>query len=271
MMLLIMSALRNIVILAALLFPGVTQLDTAIGDRVWMPALPAPHIGYPGAFVLEDKTTIYLNVSEEVGQCAPDNRHACALYALLGLQFYLSEDRFVGRAVTYSELLAIVYYGEFLYQDPVAAQALARGFFDVQSGACRWSHWYYTYDCSAENVLNWMAGMQHIIDAVVMSADGRFVLVDVRRLTGDRTGRETGYRYYQVWLDVMILTHLQWWRTGQGYSVPSTWGLVAVKPGGEIEGVVFARRMVRQDSDCAIYSIIVPVGNRHAVSQRCET
>jgi len=209
-----------------------------ITGALWLPSMPAPHITYYPAFALQDDTYITLYASPSAGACDPDNRRACALYALVAMQFYVSEDRFVGRALSFSEVLAVTYAGECFYRDNICADAIFRGFFDRQSGACPLAR-----DCEPEYLLRWLSGMGHWIQSVEMSDDGRYVRVNMRRLTGDRDGRQTGYRYYRDWLDALVMRRLRWVRTGRGPTVPSNIGNVCVHPGETVEGV-FSQRVV---------------------------
>lgn len=233
---------------------------------IWLPALPAPAAMYAPAFIARDDLYVYLVPSDSIGVCAPDNRRACATYAYIALELWWSDDKFVGRPPTWSELLAITYYGECFYRDDICADALFRGIFDRQSGACPYAGGQYT--CTWARLIDWLSGMQHWVNSVRMADDGAYVMVNWRRLTGIRDDRETGYPYYQEWLDALVMRRLRWVRSGQGNSVPSVWGNVCVMPGQKLEGTIFRRRVVgtcgENDAGTNVF-IVVPATNRHKV------
>ncbi|MDX1990988.1 MAG: hypothetical protein SF029_01280 [bacterium] len=210
------------------------------------PDIPLPHppnavwIAFQSA--REETTGDDVFLDAFLGECNASSTRNCVEYSYLVFYEIFSEQKGIP---TIQDMLAITYYGELspfnrggsTLKD-TAHEALARAFFDSQSGACRFSTVSNTFDCTYTNIISWLDTTQLWRDATVMEeADtvrvNHLSLTGVQReLIGD-TSITQGYLGFDGDVKNIIFnsTNLQIWRTGQGNDVPSTWGNQVIPAG----------------------------------------
>lgn len=171
-----------------------------------------------------------------LGECNRHNIENCVRYALYGV---VKQFEVIERPFTYFELLAMTYYGELSYfhlvgreSAAVSYEAITRSFFDAQSGACIYDSLSSVITCEYDDIIRWMATMQYWRDAAVQ-VDEDTIRVNTRRLFGmsylDIPYTDTaGYLGFDDRLYSSLQDNIHIWHTGQGYSVPSSWGATVV-------------------------------------------
>jgi hypothetical protein len=202
------------------------------------------------------------------------SRIACSSYAYMA--FYQLYESITGQAPKVWDLLTLVYNLELntfsspsatqsvqfgtgwslssgqLYQD-IAFEALARNFFDFQSGACRYSAQSDTYNCNYQNVVTWLGTIHSVYNRAVPINNSAQVTIKIVEILGFDTdspdfetifvdaavfaSTDTNYRsqilnvgMFKYETDVLLAIDRQLvsWRTGQGGNLPSNWGNVTL-------------------------------------------
>ena len=227
-------------------------------------------------------------------RCSAQAPYECARYALLALDVRLNRRELFDDTISWLDILAITYWGEFHTisyaaddragyvgrRSPKsrAAEALLRNFFDRQTGACRYVE--PRFDCELDYLVRWTSHFQHWIDSVTMRLSDKgvwIIRVNTARLTGITANdtRPGGFKSYTGWLYTASQRDL--FRTGQGPNVPSVWGNAAYRvPGGappfDVDAA-FSMVVISTPEDgvgCEVVFAIVSTANRFGVSNRCD-
>lgn len=145
----------------------------------------------------------------QTAPCTPGDATACATETYNRIT--------QGNHYDYGDLLAMTYHGELALFDigghsGIAREALARSFFDRQTGACPNGE-----GCTPGRLIAWLATLE------------------AWRYPG-HTGRLLGgaWRSYADYRQAIVTdttAHFDQWRTGQGGGVPSLWGNRCLQPG----------------------------------------
>lgn len=158
-----------------------------------------------------------INLNEYHGTCSASNPEKCV--ALAYSKLLETHD-----GISIGDIYAITYTGEleaFRVDStavPYSYEALARSFFDPQTGACPNGD---EESCTAANMIRYLTTSQHWRDSVTRSGD-----VNMKRLL--KNSRYVEYRH-----EIIDATneHFSEWRTGQSPSRPSIWGNAYLLPG----------------------------------------
>jgi hypothetical protein len=227
---------------------------------------PQPNGDYP------DVVTIDQISGAEPCDSDDDNpsRIGCSSYAYMA--FYQLYESITGQAPKIWDLLTLVYNLELnafsspsatpsivfgtgwslsngqLPQD-IAFEALARNFFDFQSGACRYSTQTSNYNCSYENVVTWLGTIHSVYSRALPINNNAQVTIEIVEILGFPTSNDVfetdfvvaaltaptdanyrsqipniGMFLYERAVRLAIDSQLISWRTGQGGNLPSNWG-----------------------------------------------
>lgn len=222
-----------------------------------------------------DFNAVLITQVPEIGTCQalpqydPVVTRACGAYAYAAVYHLISS--YTGQPPKMWDLLSIVYNEELsTFSDPSAAshmlvsgpygwppgqpssyqdvafQALARNYFDSTQGACRFVAASNSYDCSYNNIINWLSVIHGVYNEVNPLNNNTQASVEVGTLFGfsdsigfrklveelirnnpdfhSRMPNSNGMFRYDDDIRKSINANLSIWRTGQGPDVPSNWG-----------------------------------------------
>ena len=222
--------------------------DCTTGEYLIPESGMTPDIAVP--FPPFDKQELYDNSSavEEhgiiqydafLGICDPNNPIICAEYVYLAFLDIFTQRKAIATVQDPSQglpsirdVLAITYRGELADFDAfgklIAYEALGRNFFDQQTGACRYRETLQVYDCSYEQMIEWIGTMQLWRDSVVMVGQDQVAVnlsalaaIDLELVGNPQDASNRGYFGYDAGPPDTIFENLPIWRGGQGHAVPS--------------------------------------------------